>query len=102
MSGFSGRFAAFVLTSGLIAGGAASAAEPAPKKQPRLDRYGDPLSDGAIYRVGSPRFRAGWFVYFLAFSKEGRQLLTTLPPWSSAAYHSRRRSCVSDAALEND
>ncbi len=56
--------------------GVIATAEPAKEKQPCLDRRGDPLPDGAIYRLGSTRFRAGWGVYFLAFSKDGKTLVS--------------------------
>ncbi len=56
--------------------GVVATAEPAKEKQPCLDRHGDPLPDGAIYRLGSTRFRAGWGVYFLAFSKDGKTLVS--------------------------
>jgi WD40 repeat protein len=72
-----GRFiATLALAAGLMAVGLASAAEPAQKKQPRLDRYGDPLPEDALYRVGSSRFRVGQQVFFLAFLKDGKTLLS--------------------------
>jgi WD40 repeat protein len=64
----------FVLASVLMTVCAGAVADMPPEKKPRLDCFGDPLPEGAIYRVGPSRFRAGWFVYFLAFSKDGKTL----------------------------
>jgi WD40 repeat protein len=75
----------FVLASALMTVCASAAAETPPEKQPRPDRFGDALSEGAIYRVGPSRFRAGGFVYFLAFSKDGKTLLSVNSPSSPAA-----------------
>jgi hypothetical protein len=59
---------------GLLLAGAQAAAAPAQK--PRRDRSGDPLPEGALYRLGPSRFRAGFHVSFLAFSKDGKTLLS--------------------------
>lgn len=56
-----------------LGAGRAPAAEP---KQPRLDRFGDPLPSGAVRRFGTLRFR---HVYLrdLAFTPDGKQLIAS-------------------------
>ncbi|MGH7222921.1 MAG: WD40 repeat domain-containing protein, partial [Gemmataceae bacterium] len=73
MSMFSRRFVtALALLSGSLAVSAASTAEPAPEKKPRLDRYGDALPPHAIARLGTRRFRG--VRRSLAFSPDGKWL----------------------------
>ena len=45
-------------------------------KQPRLDRYGDLLPEGAVARLGSQRWRHPGGVSALTFSPDGRHLLS--------------------------
>jgi WD40 repeat protein len=50
---------------------------PAPKEtRPRTDRYGDPLPEGAIARLGTTKFKPGWIIYRAAVSGN-RKLLAT-------------------------
>src|SRR5262245_29397748 len=43
-----------------------------PAGEPRVDRFGDPLPDGAIARYGTHRFRQGWMCYACEFSPDGK------------------------------
>ena len=51
---------------------------PAEVAQPRptVDRYGDPLPDGAIARFGTVRFRHGGWLQSFAYSPDGKMIAT--------------------------
>jgi WD40 repeat protein len=53
------------------------------------DRYGDPLPDGAVARLGTLRFRHGWRIHKAFFSPDGRRFAT--------AGDGRRSICLWDA-----
>ncbi len=48
--------------------------KPAKEVQARTDRYGDPLPEGAIARLGTLRYRVGSVVRSVAFSPDGKTL----------------------------
>jgi RNA polymerase sigma factor (sigma-70 family) len=100
---------ALVLALGLIVGGvgalaqqrasdspsapqAAEGPQPAaapPAAVPRTDRYGDPLPEGVLARLGTVRFRHGFPVNCLSFSPDGKTLAAgdtgnTLRVWDVA------------------
>jgi RNA polymerase sigma factor (sigma-70 family) len=59
-----------------LPGAAGPAATPEPTAQPRTDRSGDPLPEGALARLGTTRFRHGYRIYSLAVSRDGRRLVS--------------------------
>jgi WD40 repeat protein len=58
----------------LLLSAAVAHAEP-----PRLDRYGDPLPDGALVRLGSKRLRHNGGVWCVLFTPDGRTIFSTGP-----------------------
>jgi RNA polymerase sigma factor (sigma-70 family) len=71
----------------------ATQAEP---RKPRLDLQGDPLPDGVLARMGSGRLRHGGFVRQLAFTPDGKSLVSGggrgLRIWDAATGKLRRRA----------
>src|SRR5579883_356792 len=60
-----------------------------------VDQYGDPLPVGARARLGSIRFRHGGQVLFLAYSPDGKSLVSaaadgTVSLWDAASQKVRR------------
>jgi WD40 repeat protein len=47
-----------------------------PPQQPKLDSHGDPLPDGALLRIGTVRLHPGAVVEALAFTNDGKCLVT--------------------------
>jgi RNA polymerase sigma factor (sigma-70 family) len=56
--------------------GAAFVSAPASSRQPRIDRYGDPLPPGAAMRLGTIRFRQFPNICHLIYSPDSRLLVT--------------------------
>src|SRR5262245_27807955 len=63
--------------------------------RPRTDRYGAPLPEGALARLGTVRFRHEGWVHFLAFSPDGKAVLScaggSLIVWDAATGKELRR-----------
>jgi RNA polymerase sigma factor (sigma-70 family) len=65
--------------TGSPAQGPPSSAPPPPaddRPRARVDRFDDPLPDGAIARIGTTRFRHGDYIHSLAFTADGKRLLS--------------------------
>jgi RNA polymerase sigma factor (sigma-70 family) len=58
----------------LDVGTGSAPAGPAKKADDRLDRFGDPLPEGALARFGTVRLRQGWMVSRVLFSPDGKQV----------------------------
>src|SRR5437867_851923 len=57
--------------------GPAVARAPASPQPPRTDRYGDPLPPGAAMRLGTVRYRHEHSIDHLAYSPDGRSVVTS-------------------------
>jgi RNA polymerase sigma factor (sigma-70 family) len=65
------------------------------KPPARVDLFDDPLPDGAVARIGTTRFRHGDFIPSLAFSRDGKWVLSysldSLHVWDTATGRELRR-----------
>lgn len=52
------------------------AARPGEQPGPRVDRFGDPLPDEAVARIGTTRFRHGGGIHSISFAPDGKRLLS--------------------------
>jgi RNA polymerase sigma factor (sigma-70 family) len=83
-----------------------SQGQPAGKTPARTDRYGDPLPDGALVRMGTIRFRHAEGVTCFAFSPDGKTLVSgghdyTLRLWDMATGKEVRRLLGHRGAVRN-
>jgi WD40 repeat protein len=63
---------------------------------PRTDRYGDPLPEGALLRLGTEGFRQGNFIYGIALSPDGQTVASIggnslIHVWATATGRELRR-----------
>src|SRR5947209_20296476 len=66
---------------------------------PRLDRYGDPLPEGAVVRLGTERFQGNHSVSSVVFSPDGRLLASgnwdmAIRVWDTTTYREHHRFFV--------
>jgi RNA polymerase sigma factor (sigma-70 family) len=85
--------ALLLLTTGLVAfqvrppaarPGEAAEEKPLPGPLPRQDLFGDPLPQGALARLGTLRFRPGWYSAPIAYSLDGKLLAVGAQLWETA------------------
>ncbi|HEV3341000.1 MAG TPA: hypothetical protein VG125_11605, partial [Pirellulales bacterium] len=76
----------------------AASAPPAPADEwprARVDLFDDPLPDGAVARIGTTRFRHGDFIPSLAFTADGKRVLSygldSVHVWDTATGRELRR-----------
>jgi WD40 repeat protein len=81
---------------------AAVSAVPALGQEPRADRYGDPLPAGAIARIGTVRLRSPHEISRLAFSPDGKFLVTTASDWPLRVWDAKTGILIREIALPKD
>src|SRR5262249_45974209 len=85
--------------------GEAWAEPPEDKPNRRTDRYGDPLPEGAVARLGSARFRHQGAVHAVAFSPDGKLLAASsddknmIVIWDRASGRKLREILMADKGL---
>ena len=89
-----GTLAHFALAAQPPSAQAAAKAEAPP--MPRTDRYGDPLPEGALLRLGTERFRQGSYIYGIALTPDGKSVVsvggnTAVHVWDVATGRDQRR-----------
>jgi WD40 repeat protein len=96
-----------LLLIGLFATGAAVPPAATAPPAARTDLLGDPLPDGALARVGTPRFRHGATVVSVAYTPDGKSVATggldgVVRVWDAATGRQRLRIPTDGALLPLD
>src|ERR1700677_5016413 len=89
----------FLSLSFLFLLGPRTCADGPPFQQPKLDMYGDPLPDGVLLRIGTVRLRSPHRVFNLAFSPDGKKLISPNHAWEVGT--GKELKCVSSISGED-